>query len=345
MFLKLKWFWNSSMPHDRRLIMTLTRAFLVLLLLPSCPLASADTSPSAPAASGPDLPPPLHKTMNGISYGTFGDFFTKWHFVTARYRKDTGELRFTYANDIAWRTMQKGDVTDYPDGAAFGKVGVMTQDDPAFTSSAVPSGAMRYQIMLREHKKHPETQGWTYAIFLGDHMVHGADTDAEKSAACAACHAVVPNRGYVFSQPMNLSGFAASMPVPGISTTPISFRTVKRADAPKIILDHLPPRTKELRLLEGPVAGHVFAGTLDEILPSLAKEAMRSHMPAALVSKDGKDFSLAFAAPNAEACTVPAPNTGKPLPGRIVTGINTVPPEAGMPPIPLHRIKFCEEMP
>jgi hypothetical protein len=344
MFLKLKWFWNSSMAHDRRLIMTLTRAFLVLLLLPLRPLAWADAPSSAPAASGPDMRP-FHKTMNGISYDSFGDFFTKWHFVTARYRKDTGELRFTYANDIAWKALKKGNVTDYPEGAAFGKVGVMTQDDAAFSSSAVPAGTRRYQIMLREHKKHPETQGWTYAIFLDDHMVHGADTDSEKSAACAACHAVVPNRGYVFSQPMNLSGFAASIPVPGISTTPISFRTVKRADAPRIVLDQLPPRTKKLRLLEGPIAEHVFAGTLDEILPSLAKEAMRSHMPAALVSTDGKDFSLAFAAPSAEACTVPAPNTGKPLPGRIVSGINTVPPEAGMPPMPLHRINFCEEMP
>ena len=49
--------------------------------------------------------------MNGLQLKDYPDFETKWHLVTVRYRKDTGEQRFTYANDIAWTAMNAG-----PDG-------------------------------------------------------------------------------------------------------------------------------------------------------------------------------------------------------------------------------------
>jgi hypothetical protein len=120
------------MPFLKRCIKPLSAVAILVLVLLAWPV-------SAEQAAEPDA---THASMNGISYDTFGDFFKKWHFVTARYRKDTEEMRFTYANDIAWRALQEGAgppgaVKDYPEGAAFGKVGVMTQDDPAFTSSAV----------------------------------------------------------------------------------------------------------------------------------------------------------------------------------------------------------------
>jgi hypothetical protein len=248
--------------------------------------------------------------MNGISYETFGDFFKTWHFVTVRYRRDTGEMRFTYANDIAWEALKKGNVGDYPEGAAFAKVGVTTQDDPAFSSSVVPSGVARYQIMLREHGRHPETQGWTYAIFLGDHLVHGTDSDAEKSAACAACHAVVAERGYVFSQPVSLDlagtidPIAPAVSMGDIPSSRVPFRTVERAGLPSNLLVSLPSSFHELRLVDGPIAEHVFAGSLDEIRPVLAHEVLKSGLPAALISKDGSKFSLVFVDDKNNACSV-----------------------------------------
>ena len=61
------------------------------------------------------------KFMNGYSLDSFGEFWDKWKLVTARYRKDTNEIRFTYANDQAWKTMQSGSY-DFKDGSVFGKV-------------------------------------------------------------------------------------------------------------------------------------------------------------------------------------------------------------------------------
>src|SRR6185436_10943563 len=56
--------------------------------------------------------------MNGYKLSDFPDFEKKWKLVTVRFRKDTGEMRFTYANDLAFENLQKG-VIDYPDGAIF----------------------------------------------------------------------------------------------------------------------------------------------------------------------------------------------------------------------------------
>jgi hypothetical protein len=286
----------------------------------------------------------VHQSMNGISYDTFGDFFKTWHFVTARYRKDTGEMRFTYANDIAWRALEKGNVIDYPEGAAFGKVALATRDDPAFTSSAVPSGAVRYQIMLRQRTKHPETQGWTYALFVSDHEVPGTDSDAEKSAACAACHSIVPERGYVFSQPINLGlegriDPIASVPMGEIPSGRNFFRTMKRTELPQAIQRILPPSFNQLRLVDGPLTEHVFVGTLDEIRPTLAQEVLKAHLPAALISKDGKNFSLVFVDENSSACRVAS---GKDVGMRAFYTPGT-PTPAGQSSLTIER-SFCERL-
>src|SRR4051812_14748421 len=93
------------------------------------------------------------KTINGYSLDQFPNFQRDWHFVTVRYRKDTGELRLIYANDLAYETLLKQPV-DYPDGAIFGKIAFQTGEDPDFPSSAIPYGIKRYQFMVRNKAKH-----------------------------------------------------------------------------------------------------------------------------------------------------------------------------------------------
>src|SRR4051812_40536000 len=101
----------------------------------------------------------MQPTMSGVRLQDFRDFEKKWHLVTVRYRKDTAELRFTYANDIAWEALNRHSL-DYPEGAVFGKIGVATQSDLSFASSSVPSGARRYQFMVRNKEKYQDTNGW-----------------------------------------------------------------------------------------------------------------------------------------------------------------------------------------
>ncbi|MGZ3743153.1 MAG: cytochrome P460 family protein, partial [Pseudobdellovibrionaceae bacterium] len=153
----------------------------------------------------PTMPPEETgaEQMNGIVFKNYIGFEKKYKLVTVRYRTDSGEQRFVYANDIAFKALQKGS-TNYPDGAVFAKIGVATKDDPAFLSSKVPGGPQRIQLMVRNKKKYKETGGWGYALFSPRGHTFSNDLQVE-TKACYACHQLVPDRGQVFSQSFNLS--------------------------------------------------------------------------------------------------------------------------------------------
>jgi hypothetical protein len=157
--------------------------------------------PSAEAALPAPIDPRLpdlrgQHSFDGIDLPAVDGFWDRWKLVTVRYRKDNGEQRFVYANDIAWRAMKTN--APYPDGAMFGKVAFTMGDDPAFPNSAEPRRFARIQLMKKDAKRYPASNGWGYAI-----MTAGAgvpyDSQATTVAACHACHTMVPARDYVFS--------------------------------------------------------------------------------------------------------------------------------------------------
>lgn len=229
--------------------------------------------------------------MNGYSLDQFGDFLKEWRFVTVRYRKDTGEIRFTYANDAAWKALQAGG-TDYPDGAVFAKVGVVAGEDAAFSSSVVPSGAKRFQFMVRDAKKHADTDGWGYALFNMEGKTFDEDP-VIKTQACAACHRIVPERQYVFSQILHLGPRVPAMDsTEGLPENKLSFLTEKIASVSAFVRANIPRQFAEMRVLQGELRSNLFQGTLDEIRPALIKEVVRSGIPAGLVDTKGERFSI-----------------------------------------------------
>lgn len=297
-------------------IFTLTTALFALT-------AGADApKKTAPHFQRPQVP--MSETMNGYALKDFDGFWKqpdKWHFVTVRFRKDTGEMRLTYANDIAWKALQAGG-KDYPDGAVFGKIGLMTHEDSAFTSSAVPSGARRYQIMVRDKAKWKDTEGWGYALFDGKGLASAEDQDIA-SRACYACHALVPERTDVFSEPFHLDVSSnEAMPEPVKEEIPrIEFSTIKTEELPQKLREKLPAGFAEARLVQGKLVLNLFRGTIDEIRPTLVKESLKSGKPAALVSKDGTLFSVVYADPKNSACAMAGGGKGVQIKGFYTTGM------------------------
>lgn len=227
----------------------------------------------------------------------YAQFEKEWKLVTVRFRRDTGELRFTYANPIAWKHMSdrlSGKTTvPYPKGAVFAKTGIATHEDESFPSSAVPKGVRRFQLMIRDEKKYAQTDGWGYALFTEDGQ--RAPGDSKQTAmACAACHKIVPERDFVFSVPM--TGLAPKSAYLEVSSAKKwSFQDVELPSLPAGVVRHLPVGAKAVRVLSGEITKHVFEGTLDEIRPLLTKESHRISRPALLLSENGKHFSLVFA--------------------------------------------------
>lgn len=319
-------------------------ALLVVLVLGLSHQAYSDTPKDNPAKPVPGN----LDTMSGYTFKQFGDFQKDWHMVTARYRKDTTEMRITYANDIAWKTLVEGK-TDYPDGAMFAKVGLMTEEDPAFPSSAVPSGGVRYQFMVRDKKKHASTNGWGYAIFGLDGKTFGHDPISGSEVttlACNACHEIVPERGYVFSKPLKTQITEATKLTPEAAAR-LTYWTEKVAPLPEKIKQRIPKQYTEIRLLRSPMQVHMFDGTLNEIIPMLTKEALASNLPAALMSNDGRRFSLVLVDPDNPRCKLPTGKGGIGMKniftGSIPTAIKAI--EAEGDPHPVSARRFCEAKP
>lgn len=236
--------------------------------------------------------------MHGFKLKDFQDFEKKWKLVTVRFRKDTGELRFTYANPKAWKALQKGG-TSYPKGSIFAKIGLATEEDPAFVSSAVPSGTRRYQFMVRDDK-YKETDGWAYALFDSEGKTFPGEPNLA-SKACAACHRLVPDRGYVFSKPMTLSAFALPK-LDKKDSERVGFIDIKANKLPEVIRKHIPAHFNNLREITGVLTDTIFQGTLDEVRPTLAKESLRRGLPSLLRDKAGQMFSLVYATGNNSSC-------------------------------------------
>lgn len=227
-------------------------------------------------------------SMNDIQLHQFGDFKRNWNFVTVRYRKDSKEMRFTYANDLAWQSL-KNNKTDYPDGSIFAKIGIASEDDPSFPSSAVPSGKRRIQFMVKDAEKYKETNGWGYALFDWNGQVFPGDLK-KTSIACASCHQIVQDRGYVFSQ---LIGDPLIKKIEFDAwKTNNKFLKIARKNLSAQIKSHIPKKFSNVFILDGTLSENLFWGTLDEVRPLLSKQAAETNTPALLVSKDGKHFSL-----------------------------------------------------
>jgi hypothetical protein len=241
--------------------------------------------------------------MNGIRYLDYKDFFS-WEQVTVRYRKDTGELRFVYANPLAIKSLKSG-TTDYPDGSVFVKAAFLGQEDKVFPSSIVPNGTRRFQLMVRNKALYKDSGGWGYALFKTDGTKMGKNVVA-RTKACAACHAIVPERGLVFSQ------LLTKAPVVSMadelkeiqknqnakSTSALTFKDVSVNKAwpsghlARALLNH---RFKSVRSVQTELTKTFrFAGTYVEIIPFLVKEARRTGGPAALIDDKEGLFSLVY---------------------------------------------------
>jgi hypothetical protein len=230
--------------------------------------------------------------MNHISFKNYQEFPREWKLVTIRFRKDTGEMRLTYANELAYKTLIEGGIS-YPDGAVFGKLGINSGADPQFISSVVPVGIRRFQLMVKDKKKYPATNGWGYALFDPDGKTFPEDPVSTQNA-CYACHTIVENRGDVFSQPLHLNNLI-NLPVTleKQKGSALTLRWLSVKKLPSSLRPFLSKTTLQVRWLEHErLRSHVFQGTLDELRPVLEQDSRRHQAPAVFLSKDEKRFII-----------------------------------------------------
>jgi hypothetical protein len=245
--------------------------------------------------------------MNGVSFTEIGDLqdLSKiWSLVTVRFREDSKEQRFTYANQKAWNSLTSGN-TDYPEGAAFLKIGYLTETDLLFPSSIVPSGPKRYQLMIKD-KSAKDTDGWKYALFSSRGVTFNGD-HVKNAKACAACHSIASSRGYVFSQLMSSknstddkNNFLYKITKP--AKVNFKFDKIESAQLPETLSNMLPAPKSFVLILRHPITKNNFEGTFDEILPIIIEKSSVSDVPVAFISDDNRFFSAAYKTKNNGSC-------------------------------------------
>lgn len=232
--------------------------------------------------------------MNGYALSDYENFDKTWKLVTVRHRQDTGEQRFIYANDLAYDALKAGG-KDYPDGAVFAKIGAKTGMDPLFPSSAEPAEVSRYQLMVRNSKKHADTGGWGYAVFDSEGRLF-PEPVAQQTTACYACHQVARERSDVFAR---IAHFDIKKTAPNEASgskfnAAFEFALVGIETLPAPLSKKIPKPFKNVYRLQGSITKFFFQGTLDEVRPALAHQVWITKQPAALVTDTGDRFSLVF---------------------------------------------------
>lgn len=270
-------------------LLSMALLFLALFFLPPSDRIAQSTRPTDHGPIAENSYANLI-AMNGIGFFDYFEFWKSWRLVTTRYREDTGELRFTYANQLAWDTLSKNR-TDYANGAVFAKIGYETSRDASFASSLVPNAGKRVQFMVRNGEKYAQTDGWGYALFNEEGKTFAGEPK-QAALACAACHRIVKTRGFVFSEPLDVT----FTPQASKSTTKkivgaFAFEEFPGKNLPAVLKKFLPAEQAMVSSLKGDFRRFAIAGTLDEVRPTLIIEAKTKHRPAVLVHEFGKIFS------------------------------------------------------
>lgn len=232
--------------------------------------------------------------MNDIGLSDYGDFTKKWNLVTVRYRQDSHEMRFTYANDKAWEALTKG-VLPLPEGSVFAKIGFKSGVDPAFASSIVPSGARRFQFMVKNLKKYPDTDGWGYGLFDSDGGLFPGEVKTVTSS-CHACHKLVPERDFVFSEAIEFSPLIKKVHETykiEKNRSHLKFALMPKKDFTNRLKAHFSSvKVKSISYIDGEIRNFFFGGTLDEVTPALIKNAVETKTPSGFVSLDQNTFKI-----------------------------------------------------
>jgi hypothetical protein len=111
-------------------------------------------------------------------------------------------MRIIYANDVAVKAIESGNINPWPDGSIFAKAAWWQQIEKDGT---IRIGKFaQIEFMIKDAKKYAGTYGWGWARWRGDDLKpYGKDVHFENE--CMTCHRPVKNNDYVFTASLQLN--------------------------------------------------------------------------------------------------------------------------------------------
>ena len=141
---------------------------------------------------------------NGIAFSEIRGY-EDWRVVAPSFRTDNNEVRVILANDVmidAYRAGAPVAGGSFPEGSIIVKIGYSALVSQSFAAALVPGVLKRVEFIIKDSKRFPRTSGWGYARFVYD-PAKAIFTPFGKDAAfgqeCYACHTIVKDRDYIFT--------------------------------------------------------------------------------------------------------------------------------------------------
>ncbi|QWF72568.1 cytochrome P460 family protein [Methylomonas paludis] len=127
-------------------------------------------------------------------HGSYKD----WRVLGVSHRLDKKYVRAILGNDIAINAARSGKTQPWPDGTVIAKLSWKEQTHPRWPQAVIPGEFAGAEAIIKDSKKYPETGGWAFGHWEGGNLVIN---DKEKTATCFACHTIMKDHDYVFTEP------------------------------------------------------------------------------------------------------------------------------------------------
>lgn len=129
--------------------------------------------------------------------------YADWRLLAPSYRSDKHHVRAILGNDTAIRAARAGQTKPWPDGSILAKTVWKEQAHERFPTALEPGTFVHVEIMVKDSKRYADTGGWGYARWLGNELKpYGKDAGFVQE--CHACHILVQDNDFVFTQPVKL---------------------------------------------------------------------------------------------------------------------------------------------
>lgn len=150
----------------------------------------------SPGASAPGSLEAVQPELDGFP---FDPSFEGWTPISTTDRGDNHTFRFILGNKVAVEAARTGNISPWPDGAAFAKV--TWQKEPDADGLVYPGKFIQVELMLKGAKQYKDAEGWGWGRWRGmDLKPYGKD--ARFVTECTSCHLPVRGNDYVYTLPM-----------------------------------------------------------------------------------------------------------------------------------------------
>ena len=148
------------------------------------------------------------KVPGGLAFSDFKGY-ESWQTVSIS--QDGGLIAVILANPVmidAYQTGIPGNGKPFPDGAKMAKIHWKPKTSETFPAATVPGALVNVDFMERDSKRFADSGGWGWAVFdydaASDKFTPGTTAGTPPQANDAkcgfACHTIVKNRDFVFTE-------------------------------------------------------------------------------------------------------------------------------------------------